>query len=136
MKLLKLLVVPLFWIGVTWAGIKYGPEMMANAKSGKPIINRVKELNVDDKVLGEDSNESSNKTQRQIMLPSPPQSIQQIPDYAKAVAGEVADKALQTGTEAVQQTAGKISENICQQIILELQKQCSSTPTPEPTKSE
>lgn len=140
MKIVKLLIGPVFWIGITYAAIRYGPEIINNAKSGQPLINRAENKNAD-KVLGEENNENIRQTPKQIILPPPPKSVQEIPDYAKAVAGEVADKALQTGTEAVQQTAGKVSENVCQQIITELQKQCGSeisvpSPSPEPTKSE
>lgn len=142
-KLLKLLIVPVFWIGVTYVGIIYGPKILSNLKDGKPIFQPTNKQNGDtaNNILGENSNDGAVSEKKPLELPPPPKSVQEIPDYAREVAKVAAEQAVQTGSTAVQETTDKITENVCQQIILELQKQCGvtiTTPevTSEPTKSE
>lgn len=135
MKILRFLIGPLFWIGATWTAINYGPEMIARAQGKKPLTNaivNVREEASSKNVLGETESESKNG----IKLPSPPKSVQQVPDYVKEIIRETTNQIIQTGSTTIQQTTENVTANVCQQIILEIQKQCDTTPTPKPTKSE
>lgn len=135
MKILRFLIGPLFWIGATWTAINYGPKMIAGIRSGKPLadaIAGVREEASSKNVLGESENGSENK----IKLPNPPKFVQQVPEYVREIIKETTNQIIQTGSTTIQQTTENVTANVCQQIILEMQRQCNPELTPEPTKGQ
>lgn len=131
MKILRLLIGPLFWIIATWMTINYAPGMIAKAQGKNPPSDIAKnnsgEISLKN-VLGESESENENKNG--IKLPNPPKSVQQIPDYVKEIIRETTHQIVQTGSTTIQQTTENVAGNVCQQIMMEIQKQCSSAPTP------
>ena len=124
-KFLRLIAGPLFWIGLTWAGITYGPDVIAGIQ-GKKSVGEVKGKIIEKSAIS-----------TEIKQATPPKNLEEIPMYAKQVVEIAADRVIQSGISTAQQTKEQVALGVCEQIITEVRKQCGMvSPTPEPIKSE
>lgn len=122
---------PIFWIAATYLALTYGPIVLARAKGeipkeefGQKIVDSSPEFIKN--VLGEQTDESSDTNESSNKQPAlnPPQTPDQIPDFIQEIIQRSTTQIIEKSTEKVTETRAGVTDNVCSQIISEVQKQC------------
>ncbi len=122
---------PAFWIGGTYLGVTYGPQIVAKAQ-GKPVITSKGEQirqNFRQSILGQESEsangEDNESTLGKIIPDKLPASPQEIPQYVKEIIEKITAVAVEKGQTQVEEKKTEVVKNTCGQIIAEIEKQCN-----------
>jgi len=123
---------PIFWIAATYLALTYGPIIFAGMKGEIPKQN-ISQKMFDESpefiknVLGEQTNQpagsSDSGTTRQPPITSP-QTPDQIPEFIREIIERSSTQIIEKSTEKVSETRAEVTDNVCSQIITEVQKQC------------
>lgn len=129
-----------FWIITTYLGMTYGPVVVGRltgripkdqfsqtliANSPQPIRSILSKQT--DTASDAEGSVSAAQTSRPPIvqnLPPIPSDPREIPEYIREVVNTTTNQVIEKGTEAVSQTTHQATQNVCQQVVTEIQKKC------------
>lgn len=130
----------LFWIATTYAGMTYGPVLVGRltghiprdqfaqtliAKTPGPIQS-IFNKNADIASEEDGSVRAAHSSRPPIVqnLPPIPSSPREIPEYIREVVNTTTNQVIEKSAHVVTQTTGQATQNVCHQIVTEIQKKC------------
>ena len=122
---------PAFWIGATYLGVTYGPELVAKMQGKPVVVDKGEQIrqNLSRSILGQESEnaagEDSKSTLRKIIPDKLPASPQEIPQYVREIIEKTTTVVVEKGQTEVEEKKTEVVKNTCGQIIAEIEKQCN-----------
>jgi len=122
---------PIFWIGVTYLGITYGPGWMTKLQ-GKSVVGSGTaqiQRNLSQSILGQESENTigeDNRSALEKIIPDKlPTSPQEVPQYVKEIIERITTQVVEKGQSQVEEKKIEVVKSTCGQIIAEIEKQCN-----------
>src|SRR3990167_10312835 len=110
---------PIFWIGVTYLGITYGPGWMTKLQ-GKSVVGSGTaqiQRNLSQSILGQESEntigEDNRSALKKIIPDKLPVSPQEIPQYVREIIEKTTTVAVEKGQTQVEEKKTEVVKNTC-----------------------
>lgn len=119
---------PLFWIFATYLVVTFGPILAARIQGNISMEEAKEKIMIETpdlakSVLG--TNQGISEEKKVIVdWRDLPNSVQEIPQYIREIIEKTTERVVEVGTTTIHETTEKVSEDVCDQIIVELKKQC------------